>query len=151
MGVRFVILGFILTLFGLAMVLMEKKISAQKSDNEIGNLFFGGRYIILLMGLFSIYSGLIYNDIFAKSVNIFGSSWRIKYSLNDTIYNKALDLSPNANESYLQYPYPLGLDPVWSLAENKIVFHNSFKMKVSIIFGVAHMIFGVCMNVVNMV
>ncbi|XP_012064310.1 PREDICTED: probable V-type proton ATPase 116 kDa subunit a [Atta cephalotes] len=143
--------GFILTLFGLAMVLMEKKISAQKSDNEIGNLFFGGRYIILLMGLFSIYSGLIYNDIFAKSVNIFGSSWRIKYSLNDTIYNKALDLSPNANESYLQYPYPLGLDPVWSLAENKIVFHNSFKMKVSIIFGVAHMIFGVCMNVVNMV
>lgn len=142
--------GFILTLFGLAMVLMEKKISAQKSDNEIGNLFFGGRYIILLMGLFSIYSGLIYNDIFAKSVNIFGSSWRIKYSLNDTTHNKALDLSPNANESYLQYPYPLGLDPVWSLAENKIVFHNSFKMKVSIIFGVAHMIFGVCMNVVNM-
>ncbi|XP_018350535.1 PREDICTED: V-type proton ATPase 116 kDa subunit a [Trachymyrmex septentrionalis] len=142
--------GFILTLFGLAMVLMEKKISAQKSDNEIGNLFFGGRYIILLMGLFSIYSGLIYNDIFAKSVNIFGSSWRIKYSLNDTVHNKALDLSPNANESYLQYPYPLGLDPVWSLAENKIVFQNSFKMKVSIIFGVAHMIFGVCMNVVNM-
>jgi len=143
-------LGLILTLFGLVMVLMEKKINAQKSDNEIGNLFFGGRYIILLMGLFSIYSGFIYNDIFAKSVNIFGSSWKVKYTYKDALYNKTLELSPNANESYVQYPYPLGVDPVWALALNKIVFHNSFKMKLSIILGVAHMIFGVCMNVVNM-
>lgn len=145
--------GLILTLFGLAMILMEKKISAKKSDSEIGNLFFGGRYIILLMGLFSIYSGFIYNDIFAKSVNIFGSSWMVPktYTYTDMTLNKSLDLSPNVNESYIQYPYPLGIDPVWALAQNKIVFHNSFKMKVSIILGVAHMIFGVCMNVVNMI
>lgn len=144
-------LGLILTLFGLAMVLMEKRMSTRISD-EIGSLFFGGRYIILLMGLFSIYSGFIYNDIFAKSVNIFGSSWRVStgYSYYDVQFNKTLELSPNANESYLQYPYPLGIDPVWSLAQNKIVFHNSFKMKLSIILGVVHMIFGVCMNVVNM-
>lgn len=132
------------------MVLMEKKISAQKSDNEIGNLFFGGRYIILLMGLFSIYSGFIYNDIFAKSVNIFGSSWRITYTVEDVTNNKALQLSPDANQNYVQYPYPLGVDPVWALAQNKIVFHNSLKMKLSIILGVVHMIFGVCMNVINM-
>ncbi|KAL0133301.1 hypothetical protein PUN28_000806 [Cardiocondyla obscurior] len=143
--------GLILTLFGLTMVLMEKKINAKKSDNEIGNLFFGGRYIILLMGLFSIYSGFIYNDIFAKSVNIFGSSWKIRYSYEDINLNKSLELSPNRNESYVQYPYPLGIDPVWALSQNKIVFHNSFKMKLSIIIGVAHMIFGVCMNVVNMI
>ncbi|KAI4486856.1 hypothetical protein M0802_012276, partial [Mischocyttarus mexicanus] len=140
--------GVILTIFAACLILREKKIMEQKLENEIASIFFGGRYIILLMGIFSIYTGIIYNDVFAKSLNIFGSSWRNTYNFTVIKDHHSLTFDP-ATEAYQYSPYPLGVDPVWSLAENKILFLNSFKMKLSIIFGVVHMIFGVCMSVVN--
>lgn len=141
--------GLLMFLFGGWMVLKEKPLAAKKSDNEIWNIFFGGRYIIFLMGLFSMYTGLIYNDIFSKSLNIFGSYWKISYNFSTINTNKDLQLNPSDKEMYLQIPYPLGMDPVWQLAENKIIFLNSYKMKISIIFGVIHMLFGVVIGLWN--
>ncbi|XP_074039247.1 V-type ATPase subunit a family protein Vha100-1 isoform X2 [Leptinotarsa decemlineata] len=142
--------GLLMTLFGAWMVLKEKPLAAKKSDNEIWNIFFGGRYIILLMGIFSMYSGLIYNDIFAKSLNIFGSSWRIfNVTKEELKLQHEFTLLPETTKNFLGSSYPIGLDPVWQLSKNKIIFQNSFKMKISIIFGVIHMLFGVVMSLFN--
>ncbi|XP_059052953.1 V-type proton ATPase 116 kDa subunit a 1 isoform X4 [Achroia grisella] len=141
--------GALMAAFGFWMCYKEKPLQAKKIDSEIWTIFFGGRYIILLMGLFSMYTGLIYNDIFSKSLNIFGSSWRNNYNESDLLTNKLLQLNPDSKD-YLQIPYPFGIDPVWQLAEaNKIIFMNAYKMKISIIIGVFHMLFGVCLSLWN--
>lgn len=140
--------GAIMMLFGLWMIMKEKPLQAQKIDNEIWNIFFGGRYIIFLMGCFSMYTGLIYNDIFSKSLKLFSSGWKIGYNESTVLSNDVLQLDPR--EHYDGTPYPFGMDPVWQVAPlNKIIFHNAFKMKISIIFGVIHMIFGVVVGYYN--
>ncbi|KAL1424517.1 hypothetical protein MTO96_020069 [Rhipicephalus appendiculatus] len=136
--------GTLMFLFALWMVLKEKALQAQKSDNEIWNTFFGGRYIILLMGIFSIYTGIIYNDTFSKSFNIFGSSW---FVVKKTTYNEHEQLDPVDN--FMGVPYPFGVDPVSILATNKIPFTNSYKMKMSIVLGVSQMLFGVFLSLWN--
>uniref|UniRef100_A0A672NPJ5 V-type proton ATPase subunit a n=1 Tax=Sinocyclocheilus grahami TaxID=75366 RepID=A0A672NPJ5_SINGR len=151
--------GSVMTLFALWMVLTEKDHKRRQPGNEIWMTFFNGRYIILMMGLFSIYTGLIYNDCFSKSLNIFGSAWSVKamfthawarhFSLNETLQTNALlTLDPNVSGVF-SGPYPLGIDPIWNMAVNRLTFLNSYKMKMSVIIGVIHMTFGVVLSVFN--
>lgn len=102
------------------------------------------------MGLFSMYTGLMYNDIFSKSLNIFGSYWSVNLTTAEALAIKdTYMLDPAKTYNYIGYPYPFGLDPVWQLAKNKILFLNAYKMKISIILGVIHMLFGVSMSFLN--
>uniref|UniRef100_A0A8C4FCI6 V-type proton ATPase subunit a n=1 Tax=Dicentrarchus labrax TaxID=13489 RepID=A0A8C4FCI6_DICLA len=144
--------GMVMSLFALWMVLTEKKQKKKRSSNEIWAMFFNGRYIILMMGLFSIYTGLIYNDCFSKSLNIFGSGWSVKAMFtnqNKTLQtNAVLTLDPNVSGVF-SGPYPFGIDPIWNMAVNRLSFLNSYKMKMSVVIGVIHMSFGVVLSVFN--
>ncbi|CAF3743012.1 unnamed protein product [Rotaria sp. Silwood1] len=152
--------GLIVSIFAIWMVLKEKTLKTKWRTQEVWTIFFGGRYIILLMGLFSIYTGLIYNDVFSKSFNIFGSSWRVKFDDKTLIKSESVTLEPNPTlynsttpdqfqQMYSSNPYLLGIDPIWQLADNKITFTNSAKMKFAIIIGIIQMGFGVFLSLWN--
>ncbi|XP_054462808.1 V-type proton ATPase 116 kDa subunit a isoform X1 [Anoplopoma fimbria] len=150
--------GALMTCAALYLVLRESRLMAQKNDNEMFSMLFAGRYIILLMGIFSIYTGIIYNDCFSKSLNVFGSGWSVRPMFDSRLGgnwtfetlqgNKVLQLDPTV-EGVFKGPYPIGIDPIWNIATNKLTFLNSFKMKMSIILGVIHMLFGVSLGLFN--
>uniref|UniRef100_A0A7N8X367 V-type proton ATPase subunit a n=1 Tax=Mastacembelus armatus TaxID=205130 RepID=A0A7N8X367_9TELE len=147
--------GIIMALFAFWMVLYENNRKLKNTRNEIWNTFFEGRYMILMMGLFSIYTGLIYNDCFSKSLNIFGSGWNVTamfeakvWNTTDILDNRFLTLDPNIMGVF-NGPYPLGIDPIWNLASNRLTFLNSYKMKMSVILGLIHMSFGVILSTFN--
>nr|XP_061805962.1 V-type proton ATPase 116 kDa subunit a 1-like isoform X5 [Nerophis lumbriciformis] len=150
--------GVLMTCAALYLVLRESRLIAQKNDNEMFSMVFAGRYIILMMGIFSIYTGIIYNDCFSKSLNVFGSGWSVRPMFDarvggnwttETLQgNKVLQLDP-AIAGVFKGPYPIGIDPIWNIATNKLTFLNSFKMKMSVILGVIHMLFGVTLSLFN--
>ncbi|KAL7636804.1 UNVERIFIED_CONTAM: hypothetical protein RMT77_012560 [Armadillidium vulgare] len=144
--------GIIMALFALYLVVKEKAIIAAKSKAEIFNMLFAGRYIILLMGLFSIYTGFIYNDVFSKSFNIFGSRFHVGNISRTAVlqdHKTEFMLNPADPSDYERTPYPMGMDPIWQLSLNKITFQNSFKMKISVIVGIIHMTFGIVLSFLN--
>ncbi|NXS56567.1 VPP3 ATPase, partial [Brachypteracias leptosomus] len=147
--------GLLMFLFALWMVLFENSPSLRQASNEIWQMFFEGRYLILLMGAFSIYTGFIYNECFSKATVIFPSAWSVATMANHSSWSSAylathpsLTLDPNVTGVF-RGPYPFGIDPIWSLATNHLNFLNSFKMKMSVVLGIVHMGFGVLLGIFN--
>ncbi|XP_073453184.1 V-type proton ATPase 116 kDa subunit a 3 isoform X1 [Aquarana catesbeiana] len=150
--------GLLMFLFALWLVLGEDDPKLKNSDNEIFSMCFGGRYLVLLMGLLSIYTGFVYNECFSRATTIFDSGWsvaamaRAKNWTSDSLTNNFVPplLDPNITDVFT-HVYPFGIDPIWSLSSNRLTFLNSFKMKMSVIIGVIHMSFGVFLGIFNFV
>ncbi|KAI9842252.1 MAG: H(+)-transporting V0 sector ATPase subunit a [Thelocarpon superellum] len=133
--------GFIMTLAALAMISFERTLSKRKLD-EIFSMAFYGRYIMLMMGVFSMYTGLIYNDAFSKPLTLFPSQWEWPSDFQE---GQTVDASLNTKG----YRYPFGLDWGWHGTENDLLFSNSYKMKLSILMGWAHMTYSLCLSYIN--
>ncbi|XP_034037164.1 V-type proton ATPase 116 kDa subunit a-like [Thalassophryne amazonica] len=147
--------GLLMTLAALWMVLEEKDPKMKNSTNEIWRMMFGGRYLILLMGLFSIYTGAVYNECFSRGLSAFNSGWRVAPMFEKNLWNSSvlqsnqfLIMNPVVSGVFTS-PYPFGIDPIWGMSINKLTFLNSYKMKMSVIIGIIHMTFGVCLSFFN--
>lgn len=132
--------GTLMTLAAAAMIYWEKPLLRSKQD-ELFSMAFFGRYIMLMMGVFSMFTGLIYNDVFSKAFTPFESQW------NWPDHKEGSKISAELNHK--GYRYPFGMDWGWHGAENDLLFSNSYKMKLSILLGWAHMTYSLFLSLVN--
>ncbi|KAH7346875.1 V-type ATPase, V0 complex, 116kDa subunit family [Rhexocercosporidium sp. MPI-PUGE-AT-0058] len=133
--------GFIMFAAASAMIYWEKPL--KKVRDELFSMAYYGRYIMLMMGIFSMYTGLIYNDVFSKSLSIFPSAW--KWDVPEGWKEGAVVTASLKGD----YRYPFGLDWMWHGTENDLLFSNSYKMKLSILMGWCHMTYSLCLSYIN--
>lgn len=139
--------GFMMLLFALLLIVREKSLGKQQLNDMI-EMLFGGRYVILLMALFSMYVGLIYNEAFSLAMTIFGGTKWYCMDGNDRLP----DFRACHDKAFMRDSgevYPFGVDPIWRGAKNELTVTNSIKMKMSILLGVAHMDLGIMMSLFN--
>lgn len=130
--------GFFIFAVALFMVLRERQLKQVKLD-EMTQTLFDGRYLVLLMSLFGMYCGFLYNEVFAISMDLFPSQWSYPGGENQTVASFTPDKAP----------YLIGVDPAWKNAENDLYYFNSLKMKMSIILGVTQMMLGIILSFFN--
>jgi V-type H+-transporting ATPase subunit a len=130
--------GSLLLIFSLYLIGNSANFKHQKKMGTAGMLgdIFEARYMVLMMSLFAVYNGVIYNDCASIPIDFFGSRWDMT---GDVAVQKA-DVT---------WPYPFGIDPEWMGKKNELVLLNSLKMKMAVILGVIHMSFGICLGLLN--
>ena len=101
------------------------------------------RYLLLLMGVFSTYCGLIYNDFVSIPLTLATSCYDLTHVANTSHKgNHTIGASADC-------VYPIGVDPAWIVSKNELQFMNSLKMKMSVIIGVMQMGTGIIMKALN--
>ena len=141
--------GLFLFLAGLYL-LWNEKANENAKLGEMGEGMHAGRYMITMMGFFAVYAGLIYNDMFSLGLNLFGSRWVFEGQDEGAVEaDEVAEMTAQFGSDSSVYPF--GLDPAWHVASNELLFFNSFKMKLSVIFGIIQMFAGTCLKGLNAV
>jgi V-type H+-transporting ATPase subunit a len=104
--------------------------------------------MIIMMGFFAVYAGLIYNDMFSLGLNLFGTKWSFAGQETNNVEVGTVAVNAGAYGSD-ESVYAFGLDPIWHVSSNELLFFNSFKMKLSVIFGICQMFAGTCLKGLN--
>lgn len=157
--------GVLMLAAAIYFILNEQQLGAAKI-NEMVQTPFDGRYVMLLMSFFAIYCGLIYNEVFGIPLDLLGTRWHFGENAtmaggwkecytyatapgiepvdvyNDTAMRPGCNLPPRS-------PYPIGMDPIWKYSSGGLIFNNSLKMKMSVVFGVIQMVFGIILKATN--
>ncbi|KAJ7532075.1 hypothetical protein O6H91_14G071200 [Diphasiastrum complanatum] len=133
--------GLVLLLASLYLIFNERKLGSKKLDDL--RMAFEGRYVFLLMSVFSIYTGFIYNEFFSVPFEIFGAS---TYKCTNP---SCRDASTKGLIKAHSGTYPFGVDPVWHGSRSELPFLNSLKMKMSILLGVTQMMLGIILSFFN--
>ena len=141
--------GLFLFCAGLYLIWNEKANEGARLGEMVEGLH-TGRYMIAMMGFFAIYAGLMYNDCFSLGLNLFGTRWAFEGQEYGFVEEGDI-AQPTSAYGSADSVYPFGLDPIWHVASNELLFFNSFKMKLSVIFGIIQMFAGTCLKGSNAV
>ena len=115
---------------------------ARRRPNEVLDLLLRGRHLLVLMGLFSLYTGALYNDYFALPLALAPSRYHGPAGTPCAFRQPC-------TRSAGRTPYAFGVDPVWRRAENELFLANSLKMKLSVVLGVLQMLVGIAFSCCN--
>jgi V-type H+-transporting ATPase subunit a len=128
-------------IFSGAILLVAGMFFYSQTVKEASPAAYSFRHFYLLMGIFSVYCGFLYNDYTAIPLYLFGESC---YIFTPDEHNQTATVSTREN-----CVYPFGLDPVWYASTDELTFTNSLKMKMAVILGVFQMCMGICMKGFN--
>ncbi|KII60285.1 V-type proton ATPase subunit a isoform 1 [Thelohanellus kitauei] len=103
---------------------------------------FGHALIMLFIGIYMVYK--------ERELSKYKSHERLESGTTaGTTNDSHRIITVDVNTNFDGTAYPIGLDPIWMFAKNKLNLINSVKMKLSIIIGFFHMLFGMILGSMN--
>ncbi|KAI5172465.1 V-type H+-transporting ATPase subunit a [Nematocida sp. LUAm3] len=117
--------GLIILFIGMYLIRKEKNLSIPK----FLEIVMEGRYVMVLMGIWSMYFGALYGDIFGMRVGFSPSAYVDGEKRRACLF---------------------GIDLAWYLSRSTgETFINSLKMKTSVVIGFFHLLFGMVLGGFN--